>query len=170
MPGKFQLKTARNGQVYFNLMAANGQVILTSETYTSLRGARNGIESVRRNAADENRYEKKTQRNGKFFFVLKSGNQQVIGKSQAYETEAACKAGIRSVMKTAPGAVLEMADGKPSKPAPKSVAQRPTAWKAKGKTAANTVAAQALAAAAPAAEQAAVPPVATGAIEPAAEA
>lgn len=42
---------ARNSQFYFNLKSAhNGQVIGTSEMYTSEQGRENGIESVKRNA------------------------------------------------------------------------------------------------------------------------
>lgn len=45
----YDLKKAKNGQHYFNLMATNGQVIGTSETYKRPSSARNGIESVMRN-------------------------------------------------------------------------------------------------------------------------
>ena len=53
MAGKFALKKAKNGEIFFNLHAANGQVILTSETYQEKRSALGGIESVRKNAPDE---------------------------------------------------------------------------------------------------------------------
>jgi uncharacterized protein YegP (UPF0339 family) len=49
--GKFELKTGKSGQFHFNLKAANGQVIATSEMYESKSAALNGIESVRNNAA-----------------------------------------------------------------------------------------------------------------------
>ncbi len=41
----------------FNLRAGNGQVILTSERYTTKAAALNGIESVRTNAPVDDRYE-----------------------------------------------------------------------------------------------------------------
>ena len=72
MAGKFELKTASNGQFRFNLKASNGQVILTSELYTEKRGALNGVESVKRNAPIEERYERKTAKNGEPYFVLKA--------------------------------------------------------------------------------------------------
>lgn len=46
----FQLKTAKNGQFYFNLTAKNGQVIATSEMYTTKAACENGINSVKENA------------------------------------------------------------------------------------------------------------------------
>ncbi len=139
MPGKFQLKTAKSGEIYFNLLATNGQVILTSETYSAKRGALNGIESVRKNSADESRFEKKTQKNGKFYFILKSGNQQQIGKSEAYETEAACKAGIRSVMKTAPAAKLDEGEADKKTAAARTVSKKAAGSKTPSKGAKKAV-------------------------------
>jgi uncharacterized protein YegP (UPF0339 family) len=52
MAGKFVLKKTSNGQFRFNLKAGNGEIIATSETYTTKAAAENGIESVRKNAAD----------------------------------------------------------------------------------------------------------------------
>jgi uncharacterized protein YegP (UPF0339 family) len=47
---KFVLKKGSSGKFHFNLQAANGQVIATSETYESKAAAINGIESVKKNA------------------------------------------------------------------------------------------------------------------------
>ena len=47
--GKFVIKDAKNG-VKFDLKASNGEVILTSEVYSSLRSCKNGIASVTKNA------------------------------------------------------------------------------------------------------------------------
>ena len=52
MAGKFVLEKGSTGKFHFNLHAANGQVIATSEHYESKESALNGIESVRRNATD----------------------------------------------------------------------------------------------------------------------
>jgi uncharacterized protein YegP (UPF0339 family) len=50
--GKFVLEKSRTGRFHFNLHAANGQVIATSEYYESKESALKGIESVKHNAAD----------------------------------------------------------------------------------------------------------------------
>lgn len=50
MAAKFVLKKGSSGKFHFNLQAANGQVIATSETYESKSAAINGIESVKKNA------------------------------------------------------------------------------------------------------------------------
>ena len=50
MAAKFVLKRATNGKYHFNLQAANGEIIATSELYESKASAEKGIESVRANA------------------------------------------------------------------------------------------------------------------------
>src|ERR1700761_5201811 len=102
--GKFATKTGKDGQHYFNLLAANGQVILSSEGYTTTSAMHNGIESVKKNAPEDKHFEKASSKNGKFYFNLKASNGQVVGKSQMYESEASRDNGIESVKKNAPGA------------------------------------------------------------------
>lgn len=106
MAGKFVLK-ASGDQYMFNLQAGNGQVILTSERYTSKDGAMNGIESVKKNATLEERYERRTSSSGDPYFVLKAGNNQEIGRSEMYSSASAMENGIQSVMSNAPGAATE---------------------------------------------------------------
>jgi uncharacterized protein YegP (UPF0339 family) len=47
---KFQIKKASNGQFRFNLIASNGQVVATSETYKQLASAKKTIASIQRSA------------------------------------------------------------------------------------------------------------------------
>ena len=49
--GKFAVKTVKSG-IKFNLKAGNGEIIATSEVYNSRSACLNGVESVRKNAAD----------------------------------------------------------------------------------------------------------------------
>ncbi|MCR4859749.1 MAG: YegP family protein [Bacteroidales bacterium] len=100
--GKFVVTIRKNGEYQFNLKATNGQVILTSEGYTTKAACLNGIESVRKNAPIEDRFEIKEAKNGKPFFNLKASNGQVIGASQMYASERTMKQGIASVMRNAP--------------------------------------------------------------------
>ena len=46
----YERNTAKNGKFYFNLKATNGQIIGTSQMYTSSSGVTTGIESVKTNA------------------------------------------------------------------------------------------------------------------------
>ena len=49
---KFEVYTDKAGEYRFRLKATNGQVIAVSEGYTSESGCLNGVESVKKNAAD----------------------------------------------------------------------------------------------------------------------
>ena len=109
--GKFVITLRKNGEFQFNLKATNGQVILTSEGYTTKAACLNGVESVKKNAQLEERFEIKEAKNGKPFFNLKASNGQVVGSSQMYASERTMKEGIASVMKNAPDApVIEELD------------------------------------------------------------
>ncbi|MCB1675676.1 MAG: YegP family protein [Halioglobus sp.] len=97
MAGTYELKVAKNGEFFFNLLAANGQGILKSEMYKSKSAAMNGIESVRANCGADGQYDCRTSGNDKFYFVLKAKNHQVIGQSQMYASQESCAKGIASV-------------------------------------------------------------------------
>ena len=107
MPGTFELKSAAAGQFRFNLKAANGETILSSENYTSKAGAQNGIASVKANAAVDARYERKMSASNQPYFVLKATNGETIGRSEMYSSPAAMEKGIASVKANAPGAAMK---------------------------------------------------------------
>ncbi len=107
MPAKFQLNKAKNGKFFFNLLAANGEVVLTSQMYASKVTAKKGIASVQTNAADTNQFQQMKNKAGKHYFVLKAKNRQVIGTGEAYAGSTAMKKGINSVSKNAPKARID---------------------------------------------------------------
>jgi uncharacterized protein YegP (UPF0339 family) len=96
MPGSFEIKTSGDGFM-FNLKAANGQVILTSQKYATKQGALDGVESVRVNSPVDERYDRATSSNGKPFFRLLAANKQTIGNSEMYNSDSARDSGIASV-------------------------------------------------------------------------
>ncbi len=104
---KFELfKSDKNAKFYFNLKAANGQVILSSQGYANKAGAKNGIASVQKNCGDDNCFQRKTAANGKHHFNLLSRNKQIVGSSQMYASKTSMEKGINSVRTNAPKAVL----------------------------------------------------------------
>lgn len=107
MAGKFELYKDKAGEFRFRLKAGNGENILASEGYKEKGSAENGIASVKKNASDEARFEIKEGASGKFHFVLKAGNHQVIGQSQMYENKAGAEGGVKSVMNNAPDASID---------------------------------------------------------------
>jgi uncharacterized protein YegP (UPF0339 family) len=105
--GKFVISKRTNGEFQFNLKADNGQVILTSEGYTTKAACENGIDSVKKNSPNDSAYDRKTSSNGKPYFNLKATNGQVIGSSEMYESTSSMENGIASVKKNAPSASTE---------------------------------------------------------------
>ncbi|MNO85694.1 hypothetical protein D3C76_770700 [compost metagenome] len=101
MAGKYHLKKASDGQFHFNLHASNGEIILTSELYKAKPSALDGIESVRKNSQREGAFEVKAAANGKFHFLLKATNGQVVGQSQLYASQANAEAGVAAVQRYA---------------------------------------------------------------------
>ena len=104
MAGKFECYTDKAGEYRFRLKAGNGETILSSEGYSARSGCANGIESVRKNAANPDRFEKSESANGNFRFNLKASNGQVIGTSQNYSSASGCDNDIKSVATNAPDA------------------------------------------------------------------
>lgn len=113
--GKFVIKNAKNG-VMFNLKAGNGEVIATSEIYTTMAACKNGIESVQKNApvaaiedqtvegyetAKNPKFEVYKDKAGEFRFRLKATNGQIIATGESYKQKASCLNGIESIKKNA---------------------------------------------------------------------
>jgi len=113
--GKFVIRKVNTG-IKFDLKATNGQVIATSEVYTTESACRNGIASVQKNAPiaaveDQTvegyaaqkhpKFEMYLDKAGEYRFRLKATNGQVIATSEGYKSEASCVNGIESVKKNA---------------------------------------------------------------------
>ena len=115
--GKFVLKETATG-FKFDLKAGNGEVIATSEVYSTKAACENGIESVKKNCVGEiedqtaetvaevkhPKFELYADKAGEFRFRLKAKNGEVIATSEGYKTKASCLNGIESVKKNAPEA------------------------------------------------------------------
>jgi hypothetical protein len=65
------------------------------------------MESVKLNATNEARYDRKTSANGQPFFTLKAANGEIIGCSELYSSTAAMEQGITSVSKNGPMAIVK---------------------------------------------------------------
>ena len=112
---KIRLRAVRTG-IKFDLLAANGQVILTSEVYGTAAACRKGALSVVKNApaapvedrtgelflpVSNPKFELYRDSAGQFRFRLRAKNGKIIGVSEAYATRAGCENGVESVKKNA---------------------------------------------------------------------
>lgn len=104
--GKFVITQRVNREYQFNLKAGNGEIILTSEGYTTKDSCKKGIESVKVNSQIDSRFDRRVAVNDKYYFVLKAGNGEIIGKSQLYSTKHGMENGIDSVKENAPDAQI----------------------------------------------------------------
>ena len=122
--GKYIVKKTSTG-IKFDLKATNGQVIATSEVYTTRSACLNGIASVRKNAPlaeieDQTQPEVKEVKHPKFEiyadkkgelrFRLKARNGEIIASSEGYKSMDSCVNGIESVKKNAPDSEIEEAE------------------------------------------------------------
>ena len=120
--GKFVIRKTNTG-IKFDLKAGNGEVIATSEVYSSENACRKGIASVMKNApvagiedqtvegfarAKHPKFEIYKDKAGEFRFRLKATNGLVIATGEGYKAMAGCKNGIESIKKNAPDAVVVM--------------------------------------------------------------
>ena len=96
------VQKSSNGQFYFVLTAKNGEIILTSEMYTTKQNCLNGIESVKTHSPYDGYYHRSVSTNGKYYFTLHSSNGQVIGVSQMYVSAQGRDIGIASVKENGP--------------------------------------------------------------------
>lgn len=118
--GKFVIRTVKTG-IKFDLKAGNGEVIATSEVYTTKAACQKGIESVQKNAAIANfedqttegfatlthpKFELYVDKADQYRFRLKARNGEIIATSEAYTSKAACSNGIESVRRNAPDATI----------------------------------------------------------------
>jgi uncharacterized protein YegP (UPF0339 family) len=106
MTASFKLQKSHEEKFFFNLMAENGERILTSETYNAKESALKGIESVRKNSQSDSEFKRKMSTAGKHFFVLAAANGETIGKSEEYSSKEAMEGGIAAVKIVAPGATI----------------------------------------------------------------
>lgn len=118
---KFVIRRVNTG-FKFDLFAANGEEILTSEVYSSEAACRRGLASVRKNApaapledrTEEDcpgisnpKFELYQDSAGRFRFRLRSRNGKIIAVSDAYVTKGGCRDGIESVRKNSAEADIE---------------------------------------------------------------
>ena len=82
---------------HWNLFAKNGEIVLSSEAYTTEASAWNGAFAVQDASAVATNFVVKTATDGRFYFTLTAENGQVVGVSQMYTTKESAQTGIASV-------------------------------------------------------------------------
>lgn len=91
----------------FIFVSDDGKTIVKSENYVQKASAKNGIQSVKKNSQDTQKYELKTATNGKFFFNLKATNAQIIATSLMFDSQEQRQKYIQELQQNAKDAILE---------------------------------------------------------------
>ena len=132
--GKFVVKRTNTG-IKFDLKAGNGEVIATSEVYTTEAACMKGIESVRNCCGGEiedqtveevvkqkhPKFEMYLDKAGEYRFRLKARNGQIIATGEGYKQLASCLNGVDSIKRNAPEAEIVRED-----PVPHEAPETPT--------------------------------------------
>ena len=103
--GKWIIEFKSEGEYMAKLAASNGEVMLSSEIYTSEEGARAGIETIIKNTINGNfiAYQNK---NGNYYYKLKTTNNKLLCVGEIYKTKDQCLKAIESVKRIAADAVI----------------------------------------------------------------
>jgi uncharacterized protein len=100
---RVEVAAGETGKFHFNIHAANGQIVLTSESYTTEAAAYNGAFAVQADGVLATAYAVKQNlsANG-FFFTVTAQNGEVIGTSQQYTTKESALDGMAALQKLLP--------------------------------------------------------------------
>lgn len=113
--GKWVIRKNEEMDTYrFELLASNGEKLLSSIDYTSVAGARGGIKTHKANIAKGN-FTIAMSKNRQYFFKLLSGSKQILCTGETYKTKTRCESAIDSVKRFAETAVVvvDKGDGEP---------------------------------------------------------
>ena len=105
-PDGFEILESDGGDAYFNVVAGNGQVVATSETYASASNATRAVDTTIRivataidatAATGAARFETFTGQDGQTYFRLRAKNGEIVLQSEGYSSKSAAEGGIDSV-------------------------------------------------------------------------
>lgn len=94
--GKWIIKEKGDGEFVAFLYANNGEIMLTSEIYTSEESARAGIDTIRKNV-DGGTFVNYKDKNKNYYFKLKSVKNRILCVSETYKSEALAESAKESV-------------------------------------------------------------------------
>lgn len=99
---RYEIRSASDGSPYWRLMSVNGNVLITSETYSSKSACEGGIAASRRCAPSDSNYRRLTSTRGEPYFTLNAENYQVLGTSEMYSSTYNRDTGISATKRDGP--------------------------------------------------------------------
>ena len=106
MSGQFELSKKSSGFYLFNFLDSDGQVILMSQLYQNKLGAEAGIALVKAHIAQKTDIECRISSQGSGYFVLKTSNNEILGRSNVYGSMPALSKAFELLQDLALGAPI----------------------------------------------------------------
>ncbi len=100
MNGKWVVEKLSEGEFASHLLASNGEVMLTSEIYTTEEGARNGIATIIRGVESGN-FLIYQDKNKNYYYKIKTANNRLLCVGEIYKSKDGCLKAVESVKRIA---------------------------------------------------------------------
>ena len=94
--GKWVVREKGEGEYVAFLHASNGEIMLTSETYSTPEGAKKGINTIKKSIVAEG-FQLYCDKNSNYYYKLKNAQNRFLCVGETYPTKAACLSAIDSV-------------------------------------------------------------------------
>ena len=104
--GKWIVTKEEGGKYSFELHASNGEKMLSGGIYTSLAGARNGIETYKANIKKGN-FKIIQTKSGDYLFQLFTARGTLLAHGESYKSRASCESAMESTKRFAASAAIE---------------------------------------------------------------
>ncbi len=108
-PAKFKVQSVDNSRYYYALVSDNDKIMLKSDDYYEMQGVINLIASIKESACVNERFIRKTNHNGKCYFVMVGENYEIIGLSNLFYSEDQMERNIDYIRNFAPDAPISEA-------------------------------------------------------------
>jgi uncharacterized protein len=95
---RLEVQQRATGAFHWDVRAASGEIVLSSESYTTEAAAYNGALAAQLAGQARGGYEVRESAAGSFYFVVKAANGHVVGTSELYAARASADAAIASLM------------------------------------------------------------------------
>ena len=103
--GKWIIEVKSAGEYMSKLLASNGEVMLSSEIYTTEEGARNGIATIIK-GIDNGKFIIYEDKNKNYYYKLKTSNNRFLCAGEIYKSEDQCLKAVESVKRIAKDSVV----------------------------------------------------------------
>lgn len=105
----FETFKGEDGKAYFRLRAANGEIMLGSQGYTTAASARGGIASVLANGSDASSYEIFESQDSSYGIRLVAGNGEIIARGELYSSQSSAARAVSRLAEILEGNVTTIA-------------------------------------------------------------